>query len=212
MTINETMISQDNSDSLFHMVKASGVVLAPDGHFNKPFDSEKSDNEILHHVINYYHTTLKNTPTALKLLQQMAIDKGDVIDHFKLGFSDRTFGNLLPEKNRKEGAALRGRLQRLGILKPSGHELFRGSLVVPVIENGMVKQIYGYKLSKKLRPGTPVHTYLSDSSCGFFNHKAVQTCEELIMCSSIIDVLTFWCAGYKNVTCSYAKEDLHEYE
>jgi len=212
MTNNETMTSQDNSDSLFQMVKASGATMAPDIYLNKPFDNEKSDNEILQHVINYYHNTLKSTPVALKTLQQMTIDKGDVIDHFKLGFSDRTFGNLLPEKNRKEGAALRGRLQRIGILKSSGHELFRGSLVVPVIENGMVKQIYGYKLSKKLRPGTPVHTYLSNSSQGLFNHKAVQTCEELIMCSSILDVLTFWCAGYKNVTCSYAEEDLHEYE
>ncbi|VAW75807.1 hypothetical protein MNBD_GAMMA12-1364 [hydrothermal vent metagenome] len=211
MTSDETMLSQNNSDSLFQMVKASGVVLAPGGHFNKPFDNEKSDNELLHQVINYYHETLKSTPVALKTLQKMGIDKSEVIDQFKLGLSDRTFGHLLPEKNRREGAALRGRLQRLGILKPSGHELFRGSLVVPVFENGVVKQIYGYKLSKKLRPGTPVHTYLSESSHGLFNSKAVQTCDEVIICSSMVDVLTFWCAGYKNVTCSYAKEVHNEH-
>ena len=30
--------------------------------------------------------------------------------------------------------------------------------------------------------------------------------EEIILCESIIDALTFWCAGYRNVTCSYGIE------
>jgi len=34
----------------------------------------------------------------------------------------------------KDGAELRGRLQALGILRPSGHEHFAGSLVVPVLD------------------------------------------------------------------------------
>ncbi len=202
MTINETMTPQDNSDSFFHLVNASGANAASDGSLNKPFDNESSDNEVKQQVIDYYHNTLKNTPTILSALQKMGIDKSEAIDTFKLGFSDRTFGNLLPEKNRKEGMAKRGLLQRIGILKASGHELFRGSLVVPVIENGFVHQMYGHKVAKKLRPGTPIDTALYDSLPNLFNIKVVHTCEELILCSSILDALTFWCAGYKNVTCS----------
>jgi len=166
------------------------------------FDVDYSDNELLQQVVDFYHNTLKQSPDALSVLQKIGIDKSEAIEYFKLGLSDRTLGYRLPEKNRKAGSVLRGRLQRLGILKSSGHELFRGSLVVPVMENGVVNQIYGHKLAKKLRPGTPIKTSLFASTQCLFNIKAIHTCEELIICSTIIDALTFWCAGFKNVTCS----------
>jgi hypothetical protein len=41
----------------------------------------------------------------------------EMIDHFHLGFSNRTLGYRLPDKNRKSGAEMRGRLQKLGILR-----------------------------------------------------------------------------------------------
>jgi len=211
MITSEEILSHKNFESFFHSVDATGAYSAPDSFLEKPFDKEKTDNEILLQVVGYYHKTLKNTPKILGAIQNIGINKSEAIDYFKLGFSGRTLGNLLPEKNRKEGAAIRGRLQRLGILKSSGHELFRGSLVVPIIENGIVKQIYGHKISKKLRPGAVVDTYMSDTSHGFFNLKAVQTCDEVVMCSSILEVLTFWCAGYKNATCRYSMEALYEH-
>lgn len=174
-------------------------------HLEAPFEVENSDQEILQHVVCYYHETLKQSPPALDFLKARGLQHPQLIEYFKLGFSNRTLGYRLPEKNRKEGAALRGRLQRLGILKPSGHELFHGSLVVPIFEDGMVKHIYGYKITEKLRPGTPRHTFLPNDAQGFFRVKAVQTCDELIVCASMLDVLTFWCAGYQNVTCLYGE-------
>jgi hypothetical protein len=66
-----------------------------------------------------------------------------------------------PEKTRVEGAALRGALQRIGVLRESGHEHFNGSLVIPVIAaDGEVTEVYGRKLNDHLRPGTPKHLYL----------------------------------------------------
>ena len=44
-----------------------------------------------------------------------------MIGHFKLGFANRTLGYRLPEKNRKAGAEILGRPQKLGILRESGH-------------------------------------------------------------------------------------------
>lgn len=38
----------------------------------------------------------------------------------------------MPAANRKAGADVRGQLQRLGVLRDSGHEHLRGSLVVPL--------------------------------------------------------------------------------
>ncbi len=34
--------------------------------------------------------------------------------------------------------------------------------------------------------------------------------DEIILCESIIDALTFWCAGYRNVTCTYGTDGLTE--
>jgi hypothetical protein len=53
-----------------------------------------------------------------------------------LGFADRTLGLRLPEKTRKAGNEIRSRLQKLGLLRESGHEHFNGSLVIPVIGIG----------------------------------------------------------------------------
>jgi DNA primase len=71
-------------------------------------------------------------------------------------------GYRLPEKNRKAGAELRGKLQDIGILRESGHEHFNGPLVVPIMdENGIINEVYGRKIQgNKLRKGTAQHLYL----------------------------------------------------
>jgi len=56
------------------------------------------------------------------------------VERFRLGFANRTLGYRLPAKNRKEGAAIRERLQALGAIRGSGHEHLNGSLVVPVFD------------------------------------------------------------------------------
>ena len=57
-----------------------------------------------------------------------------LIEHFRLGFANRTLGYRLPNKNRKAGAEIRSKLEALGILRASGHEHFNGSLIIPVID------------------------------------------------------------------------------
>ena len=41
-----------------------------------------------------------------------------------------------------------------------------------------------------------------------FNREAFGACDELILCESIIDALTFWCAGFRNVTTIYGTNGL----
>ena len=59
----------------------------------------------------------------------------ELVDTFDLGFANRTLGYRLPAKNRRAGADIRGRLQRLGVLRESGHEHLSGSLVVPILDS-----------------------------------------------------------------------------
>ncbi|MCP4044181.1 MAG: toprim domain-containing protein, partial [Gammaproteobacteria bacterium] len=131
----------------------------------------------------------------------------EAIDRFKLGFANRTLGYRLPAKNRKEGAAIRGQLQRIGLYRTSGHEHFTGSLVIPVIDTAkQITELYGRKITDKLRKGTPLHLYLPGPHAGVWNVDALQASPEIILCESLIDALSFWCAGYRNVTASYGVE------
>jgi hypothetical protein len=92
----------------------------------------------------------------------------------------------------------------LGILRESGHEHFNGSLVIPIFDaTGNIVQLYGRKLRDDLRPGTPKHLYLPRPQAGVFNAPALKASKEIILCEALIDALTFWCAGYRNVTSSY---------
>jgi len=170
-------------------------------------EASAEDARLLVQVVDYYHETLKQSPEALTYLEKRGIAHGEAIERFKLGFANRTLGYRLPAKNRKEGAAIRGQLQRLGLYRSSGHEHFTGSLVIPVIsETGQVTEIYGRKINDNLRQGTPMHLYLPGPHQGIWNMQALQASKEVILCESLIDALTFWCAGYRNVTASYGIE------
>jgi DNA primase catalytic core len=172
-----------------------------------PLEREADDAKLLGQVIEYYHQTLLQSPEALEYLQRRGIGHEEAIRTFKLGMADRTLGYRLPEKTRVEGAALRGALQRIGVLRESGHEHFNGSLVIPVIAaDGEVTEVYGRKLNDHLRPGTPKHLYLPGPHRGVWNAAALGTMKEVILCEALIDALTFWCAGYRNVTASYGVE------
>lgn len=162
---------------------------------------------VLRRVVDFYHATLKESPEALSYLESRGLHNGELIEAFKLGFANRTLGYCLPPMQVKAGASLRGQLQRLGIYRESGHEHFNGSLVVPIFDaEGNVAEMYGRKITANLRPGTPQHLYLPGPHRGVFNPAAFRAGKEVILCEAILDALTFWCAGFTNVTTSYGVE------
>ncbi len=168
-----------------------------------PLDASAEDQVLLMQVVDYYHQALKQNPDALDYLNKRGLNHPELIDRFKLGVANRTLAYRLPEKNRKAGAEIRGRLQALGILRESGHEHFNGSLVIPVVNDNQVLELYGRKLNDNLRKGTVYHLYLPGPHQGVFNLEALANNKEIILCESLIDALTFWAAGYRNVTASY---------
>lgn len=166
--------------------------------------AEADEQRLLQRVVGYYHGTLKQSPEALEYLQKRGLVHAELIDAFQLGYANRTLAYRLPEKNRIEGSAIRSKLQGLGILRESGHEHLNGSLVIPIFDEAEnVVQLYGRKLRDDLRPGTPKHLYLPRPHAGVFNRPALMASKEIILCEALIDALTFWCAGYRNVTSSY---------
>jgi DNA primase catalytic core len=172
-----------------------------------PVALDADDQALLDQVVGYYHETLKASPEALAYLKARGIDHPEALETFRLGFANRTLGLRLPDKRRKEGAEIRGRLEKLGLYRDSGHEHFNGSLVIPVFdEQGHVTEVYGRKINDGLRAGTPKHLYLPGPHQGVWNLEALQASQEIILCEALIDALTFWCAGYRNVTAAYGVE------
>lgn len=172
-----------------------------------PVRFDTDDAALLAETIAYYHERLKQSPEALGYLTRRGINDPALIERFQLGFADRTLGLRLPQKNRQAGADIRGRLQKLGLYRESGHEHFNGSLVVPIIApSGEITEVYGRKITEGLRPGTPNHLYLPGPHRGVWNESALAEHKEIILCEALIDAMTFWSAGYRNVTASYGIE------
>ena len=172
-----------------------------------PLEMEASDGELLLQVVGYYNDVLKQSPEALAYLDQRGLRSSELIDHFMLGYANRTLGYRLPAMNRKPGQEIRTRLQKLGLLRESGHEHLSGSLVIPIFSiEGDVLGAYGRKIRDDLRLGTAYHLYLPGPHRGVFNVQALKASTEIILCEALIDALTFWCAGFRNVTSSYGVE------
>ncbi|WP_217520122.1 CHC2 zinc finger domain-containing protein [Ralstonia pseudosolanacearum] len=182
-----------------------------------PVAPDADEQALLDQVVAYYHETLQQSPEAQAYLEARGLAHPEVVARFKLGYANRTLGLRLPLKNRVAGAELRARLQKIGILRESGHEHFNGSLVIPILDaEGHAVEVYGRKLRDDLRPGTPKHLYLPGPHRGLFNLAGVieagartdnePGARELIVCEALIDALTFWVHGYTNVTAAYGVE------
>jgi len=169
-----------------------------------PLSEGAEESELVGQVVDYYHETLLGSPEAKAYLEKRGIWDPEAVKRFKLGFANRTLGLRLPERNRAAGAKLRERLVETGLYRTSGHEHFNGSLVIPVHDaKGDVVEVYGRKITSKLRKGTALHLYLPGPHRGVWNLDALRTSKEIILCEALVDALTFWCAGYQNVTSAY---------
>ncbi|ATY92716.1 DnaG primase-like protein [Pectobacterium atrosepticum SCRI1043] len=165
---------------------------------------EQERQALLTRVIDFYHHTLLNAPEAIAYLEKRHLNHPELVAQFRLGFANRTLAYRLPPKKLKDGAAIRGQLQAIGVMRDSGHEHLAGSLVVPVIDlNGQVRELYGRKVSTELRKGTPLHLYLPGPHGGVWNEQALVAGKTVILCESLIDAMSFWVAGYRNVTAAY---------
>jgi DNA primase len=173
------------------------------------FSLADGDQVLLNQVIDFYHTTLKSSPEALEYLEKRGLGSMELIERFKLGYANRTLAYRLAPKQYKAGADLRTALQRVGILRDSGHEHLNGSIVVPLFGEcegdspAPVVGAYGRKVLDNLRAGTPKHLYLPGPHRGVFNREDLAGQPEIILCEALIDALTFWAAGYRNVTSCY---------
>src|SRR5262249_40425399 len=94
-------------------------------------------------------------------------------------------------------------LERLGLIRKDGREHFLSSIVIPLFDEAGAGGGGDGRGDKEQGPGAPGDPHLPGARPGGFNRSAVEGGRELILCEALIDALTFWCAGFTNVSSSY---------
>ena len=162
-----------------------------------------SDSRLMGMVTDFYHATFLNQPQAMAYLQKRKCFHPEAAKRFRIGYANRTLGYRVP-KTTKAGQDLKAQLTKLGIYGEKGHEHLNGSVVFPVFDrNGNAVQMYGRKVNDHLRKGTPMHLYLQQPKRGIWNREGIEKQAEWLLCESILDALTLWCHGFRNVTTAF---------
>jgi DNA primase catalytic core len=168
-------------------------------------DNGLADTELKNHVVDFYHRAFLSDPKAMKYLEGRHCMHPEAARLFKIGYANRTLGYRVPMTT-ADGKRLKARLNKIGIFRKSGHEHLSGSVVFSIMDlNGNPVQMYGRKITAGLRKGTPEHLYLEQPMAGVWNLTGVANQKEWILCECIIDALTLWCQGLRNVTCCFGK-------
>ncbi|WP_201518975.1 DNA primase [Escherichia ruysiae] len=167
-------------------------------------EDEAGRQQLLSRVVEFYHHTLLNAPEAVAYLEKRRLNHPELVAAFKPGFANRTLPYRQPAVKSRAGEKIRARLKGVGVLRESGHEHFTGSLVVPVMDlNGQIREMYGRKIGGDLRKGTPLHLYLPGAHGGVWNEQALIGSSTVVLCESLLDAMSFWVAGVRNVTAAY---------
>ena len=120
--------------------------------FNNTSSTNQFDEHYIHQLFDYYQTRFHQSKAELEHLYSLPQIPKDLFNHHKIGLCDRTLSKFYPNNRSFSSSAFRGSLQRSGLIKPSGHELFRGCLVFPEVNkrNKYVSAV-GIRVAKRIR-------------------------------------------------------------
>lgn len=110
-------------------------------------------------LFEYYQQRYCQSVLAQQFVESNCRIKDDFSNPAMIGLCDRTIGKNIPKRKTPEGAAFRGSLQRCGLIRASGHELFRGCIVFPSHDDiGNVVSAVGYRFGR-IREGDKAVVY-----------------------------------------------------
>lgn len=177
-----------------------------------PVDLSAGRGELLEQVTAYYHERLTGDfgEPGRAMLRRRGLDDPALIRHFRLGLADRTLGLRLPGGAWKDGHQVREALKQCGLYRDTGREHLNGCLVVPIQSGdgqGKILNLYGRRITEdyQVKRGASKHLYLPGPHRGILNPDALKN-RDVILCEALLDALTFWRHGFKNVTSTYGTE------
>ncbi|MEW6585372.1 MAG: CHC2 zinc finger domain-containing protein, partial [Nitrospirota bacterium] len=165
-------------------------------------NSTNSKTRLLNRVVSFYHKSFCEDQRAMEYLKLRGITDNSIFSDFQIGYSNGTLLNTIPD----EGDILDS-LKEIGILNDKGNEMFYGCAVFPMFdENKDCVGLYGRRITE----GETDHLYLPGPRKGVFNHQAAKRSKSIILAESIIDALTLYNAGFKDVIPCYGVNGLTE--
>ena len=153
-------------------------------------------------LLAHYQHSLLTQPDALEYLSHdLGLNHPRVLEEFRLGFADRTLSHKLSPQGTFERDMSTGLYQRLQLFKGNGHEALRGMIVVPLFgASGELVGAYGkrkaaYPLEKQ---GETYWAVSQDVRGYFFNQRILGSFDQVILCETPFDVMSFYLAGVNN--------------
>jgi len=158
--------------------------------------------ELLSRVTDFYHRTFFEDMKGLEYLRDLRnIHTKEIYETFRVGFANGSLLATLP----KSGEIV-DTLKNLGILTSSGREFLYHRVTFPLFnEDGQVVGIYG----RSIEDDSEVpHLYLPGPHRGVFNWQAAKRSRDLLLTEGIIDSLSLYQAGFKDVIALYGVKGL----
>jgi DNA primase catalytic core len=164
-----------------------------------PTKSHGIDVTLIESVIEHYHKTLCGSDTrGLDYLKGRSLADPETLKTFKAGYVNGTLKNVLPQSAVEP-------LKQIGILNEKGNEFFYGCIVVPIFSaDGTLGEIYG----RSIEGGR--HLYLPGQHRGILNPKAAEVFDEIILTEAVLDALSLYAIGVKNVIPCYGTNGFTE--
>ncbi len=158
-------------------------------------ESSINRTHLLNRVVAFYHKTFCEDPRAREYMRTRGIADNAIFSDFTIGYSNGTLLNTIPDEG-----DVREALKDIGILNEKGHEMFYGSVVFPIFdENKDAVSLYG----RRITDGETAHLYLPGPRRGVFNFQSARRSKSIILTESIIDALTLYNAGFKDMIPCY---------
>jgi len=153
---------------------------------------------LLQRVVTFYVKTLHKDRAGLDYLKSRHLSDPTMLASFQAGYCNGTLPGVLPSS----GEIVEG-LKSLGVLNARGQEHFRGCVTLPILDSqGNVSGLYG----RRITDAEPRHLYLPGPHRGVFNHHAARTNKTVFIAEAILDAMSLWQSGFKNVIALYGAQ------
>lgn len=194
----------------FPQVKARMLELAqqlPDAPAKKskpelePMPAGLNRSELLAQVMEHYRKCFRESKEAQGYLVARGLASKEAWDGFRVGFADGTLMNTLPQTG-----AVREALTEIGIINAKGREHFRGCVVIPLDHPDLnTVGMYGRRIGADSQI---THLYLPGPKKGVLNWQSLKLSPKIWLAESVLDAISLWIAGVRDVTCLYGVSGL----
>ncbi len=160
------------------------------------------ERKLLARVVAHYQHSLGQDSRGIDYLKKdRGIGQTQTVKDFGTGYANGTLPEILPDDRQVIQT-----LKKIGILNAKGHEVFYNCGVFPLYNaRGSIVNLYGRNIDDKAGVS---HLYLPGQRSGLVNRAAVKRSQTIILTESIIDALTLYDQGFKNVIPIYGVNGL----